>query len=207
MPLYIKIIEFIDRDYQYGKLVKAICQGLDYDKEKVMAIFEWTHKNIKSNIPKDWPIVDDHVWNIILRGYGTDDQFSDVFTTLCTYAGVPSFRGWISPKENSQARIAISFVKLDNRWVIFDPYYKIYFININCELASVANIIQNPSITKIAQNKPDRHGIEYVKYFNNLKHVKKANISRAKQHKPISRLLNIIRNIVSKQKRHKESIE
>lgn len=57
MPLYIKGIEFIDRDYHYKELVKEICQGCTNDEEKVLALFEWTHQNIKRDIPEDWPII------------------------------------------------------------------------------------------------------------------------------------------------------
>ena len=52
MPLYIKIIEFLDRDYHYKELAEEICQGCGSDKDKVLALFEWTHQNIKRNIPE-----------------------------------------------------------------------------------------------------------------------------------------------------------
>src|SRR3990167_5775002 len=73
MPLYIKIIEFIGRDYNYKSLTKEITADCITDEEKVMAIFNWVVKNIHK-IPKDFDIIDDHTLNIIIRRYGASDQ-------------------------------------------------------------------------------------------------------------------------------------
>ena len=55
-----------------------------------MEIFIWTCENIRKQ-PDGLPVIDDHVWHIIIRGYGEPDQSSDVFTTLCNYAGIRAF--------------------------------------------------------------------------------------------------------------------
>ena len=46
-------------------------------KKKTLKIFIWTHKNIRK-APEGLPVIDDHVWHTIIRGYGINDQSSDV---------------------------------------------------------------------------------------------------------------------------------
>ena len=59
-------------------------------RTRVLAVFDWTARRIQPT-PEGWPVVDDHILNIIIRGYGMTDQRADVFATLTTYAGVPAF--------------------------------------------------------------------------------------------------------------------
>jgi len=85
IPLYLKMLNFYNRHYGYKWLTKRIIDKKTTDDEKAMALFDWTISNLKKQ-PRELRAVDDHVWHIIIRGYGTHDQFSDVFTTLCNYA-------------------------------------------------------------------------------------------------------------------------
>ena len=90
IPLYLKALDFFDRHYNYKLITKRIIRDAQNEQDKAMKILEWTYKNIKRQ-PKELPVIDDHVWHIIVRGYGLNDQFSDVFTTLCNYAGMDAF--------------------------------------------------------------------------------------------------------------------
>lgn len=140
IPLYFKILGFFDRHFNYDLLVKGIIESAKTDEERVMKIFEWTYNNIRK-VPKGFPIVDDHVLNIIIRGYGTDDQSADVFSTLCNYAGVDVFFTWLNTKDNKSRR-AFSFVKLGNRWSMFDPYNGVYFKNKRGQVASLDELLR-----------------------------------------------------------------
>lgn len=186
MPLYIKIIEFLDRDYHYKELVKKICQGCDSDEDKVLTLFEWTHHNIKADIPEGWPIVDDHVWHIIVRGYGASDQFSDVFTTLCNYAGVDALFRWVYTTARTK-RIPLSFVKVKGRWCIFDPFNGSYFKNKNGEIADIEEI-KSGSIWSI-KNLDGKPNIDYAIYLDNLPSVKDVGLTRANTQSPLNRIL------------------
>ena len=90
LPLYLKAFEFLDRNAQYRQLANEITLGAAKDQARVLAVFNWTARRIQP-APEGWPVVDDHILNIIIRGYGTSDQRADVFATLATYAGVPAF--------------------------------------------------------------------------------------------------------------------
>ncbi|MDD4878953.1 MAG: transglutaminase-like domain-containing protein [Candidatus Omnitrophica bacterium] len=138
LPLYLKLLDFFDRHYNYGVLVRKIVAGAKNDEDKAMKIFEWTRKNIKDN-PKELPVIDDHVWHIIVRGYGTDDQFQDVFTTLCNYTNLNAFYYSAYPEKGNE-RKPLSFVKLGRGWAAFDVYNGVYFINKNGEAATVNDL-------------------------------------------------------------------
>lgn len=154
------------------------------------------NKNIRKNIPKNWPIVDDHVWNITIRGHGTIDQSADVFTTLCVYAKIPAFWSWISPK-NSEVRFVISYIKLSEKWRIFDSYHNNYFWNEKGKIASVEDIIANPAIVNQVSDRPVFRGIEYIKFFENLSPISNVKFLRGRKQMPLPRLFYEIKKIIS----------
>src|SRR3989338_7277520 len=66
MPLYLKMLDFFDRHYNYMLLTKRITGDARTDEEKTLKLLGWTHANIRK-IPDGFPVVDDHVWHIIVR--------------------------------------------------------------------------------------------------------------------------------------------
>src|SRR3990167_3576586 len=110
IPLYAKFCGYFYRDYQYRELSRGITGSLTGDPEKVMAIYNWTVDNIRKK-PAGFPTVDDHIWDIVVRGYGGNDQMADVFTTLASYAGYEAFWEKLSPHPGSKPLI-LSFVKI-----------------------------------------------------------------------------------------------
>lgn len=195
IPLYIKIIEFLDRNYHYKELTKRICNGYSNDQDKVLALFEWTHQNIKRDIPEGWPIIDDHVWHIIVRGYGARDQFSDVFTTLCNYTDIDAFYSWVYTKEGS--RIPLSFVKLDKRWCLFDPYNGIYFKNKDGGFASLDDITKGNWVTN-AVSEFNESKFNYSVYFTNLPSTIEEGFSRSNIQSPLNRLSYEVNKIIKR---------
>lgn len=170
IPLYIKAIEFIDRDYHYKKLVGDIIKGKAGDKARILTIFDWVGANIATDIPAGWPVYDDHVLNIIIRRYGTSDQVSDVFATLATYAGYPSIVRKITVPD-SAGKFCVTLVDLNGRTLVFDPYFKNYFLDDKSEIATPEYIKQNyprlvpvnPEVEKIQYK-----GVRYMDYFRYL---------------------------------------
>lgn len=192
MPLYIKVIEFLDRNYQYGVLSRQITEGCVTDEEKVMTIFNWVRKNIHAP-PKDFTIIDDHVLNIIIRQYGTGDQMADVFTTLCVYSGVPAFWRFESLPDDTWNFTTISYVLLNDKWRVFDVYRNIIFLNDNGEMTSVEDIISDISIVKRKNIRvKDRL---YEDFFKGLKPIKKNFISKEQQQIPLYRIIYEVRRI------------
>lgn len=184
MPFFLKILDFFDRHYNYAQLTGRITKDATDEYERVLKIFQWTHQFIKRP-PKGFPIIDDHVWHIIIRGYGADDQLQDVFTTLCNYAGLDAFYGLISNSAQSQ-RKPFSFVKVDGKWVVFDAYNGTYFKDRGGEFADIERL---KSGEWLAQSNNTLPKPDYAAYFNNLPSIKETAWNRANIQSPLNRLL------------------
>lgn len=191
IPLYIKVIEFLDRDYRYKILAKEITAGCENDEEKTIALFDWVIKNIHDT-PKGFDVIDNHVLDIIIRRYGASDQKADVFTTLCLYAGLPAF--WrVENIDDGSRRIVLSYVKLSGKWCVIDVQRKIIIRKDNGELASVEDIISDMSIVK---REGEKAGIDsYEKYFIGLEPINKNFISKEEKQKPFYRIMYELQNL------------
>ena len=188
MPLYVKWIEFVGRHYEYERLSKEIRAGCKTDEEKVLALLRWTHANLR-DLPQGMPVHDDHILNIIIRGYAVPEQFQDVFTTLCTYSNINAFFKRIYDKSH-KARYAISFVKLDGRWRVFDAYHSLYFRTRTGEIAGIDDIMKDPSI--VSGKDADAlmvYGVPYKEFFHDLSGISKPHTTRPEKQMPLHRII------------------
>ena len=185
LPLYLKVLNFYDRHFNYKWLVERLTKNQETKEEKVFRLFQWTHETIRPQ-PESLPVMDDHVWNIYVRGYGVSDNFHDLFTTLCNYIGVDSFFLWLEVKENRN--LPMSFVRLDRGWVIFDPYKGVYFFNNNGEWATVEDINKKKwEMKKIGS--AEISDSFYKPYLENLPIIGDMGLERANTQSPFNRLL------------------
>ena len=184
LPLYLKMLDFFDRHYNYKWIVGRITGDSKTEGERVLKILEWTYKNIR-NIPDNFPVIDDHVWYIIVRSYGTNDQLSDVFTTLCNYAGMDAFYEWVYTQDRS-ARIPLSFVRVNGQWNIFDPYNGAYF-NKHEDNMGVKEIPERKWQIECI-DKPRKIDIDYTSYLKNLPSPGNIGLRRANIQSPFNRL-------------------
>lgn len=191
IPLYLKILDFYDRHFNYKWLAARIIQDTHGDYEKAMKLFLWTHANIRK-APEGYPIIDDHVWHIIVRGYGVADQSSDVFSTLCNYAGLDAFFMLVGPR-----RFPLSFVKLQNKWCIFDPCHGTYFEDSKGDIADIDTLRGASWRAKYLNEKPD---LDYAELFRSLPSIDRMGLTRANVQSPINRLLFEIKNFPQKNK-------
>ncbi len=198
LPLIIKLTEFVNRNYHYGRLAREIVFDSDTDREKVLAIFNWVVQNINTDFPRrgNWHIVDDHILHIIIRRYGTADQVADVFATLCVYAGIPAFWDKIKREKYEDRSIILSFVRLDGTWRAFDIYNRIYFKNEDGEIADLKEILERKKVVTNNGEKLENCKIDYPYYLSNLKSVKMKVVLRAKRQMPIGRILYEIKRLI-----------
>ena len=194
MPLYLKVFEFIDRSAHYARLANTITEGLRSDRAKVDKLFQWTVQNIQPT-PDGWPVVDDHILNIIIRGYGLADQRADVFTTLATYAGVSSF--WASLPKHSDAQILLSFVLIDGRWVVADVANGLQFLNSDGELATLKELLAQPAQIEMYAAELRVKGVPYTKVFGGLIMPKPPSPLRAELQMPLTRLIHEARTTLN----------
>lgn len=188
MPLYAKASEFLSRHYEYRRLAKEITSGCRTEEEKALAILAWTHKNIKP-MPSNTPVVDDHILNIIIRGYGIPGQSQDVFTNLCVYAGIPAFCMLVD-SDGGRARYPLSFVRLGGKWRPFDSYYDRYFRTRTGDIASVEEIMADRSIVDNAYMADTMvGGAPYKEFYHNLKPIEDTGTLRAEKQMPPKRAI------------------
>jgi len=189
MPLYLKVLNFYYRHYNYKWLAKRITGHLDTKEDKILRLFHWTHETIKRQ-PESLPVMDSHVWDVYVRGYGVSDNFHDLFTTLCNYIGADAFFTVLNIKDSGR-NLQLSFVRIKRGWVAFDPYKGCYFRNNTGGLATIEKIIdeQDWHIIKLAQI--DISKANYEQYLvENLPRIEKlgSSLLRANTQSPINRL-------------------
>ena len=148
LPLYLKAFEFLSRSAQYQQVAAEITRASSTDEQRAVAVFDWTSRRIMRT-PDGWPIVDDHILNIIIRGYGTNDQRADVFATLLTYAGVPAFWQKMRAPEAHEG-IILTFVLVDGRWRVVDVANELLFRNVRGELATLEELTSTPALVAAA---------------------------------------------------------
>ena len=135
MPLYLKVLNFYDRHYNYKWLAKQITGHLDTREDKILRLFHWTYETIKPQ-PEGLPIMDSHPWDVYVRGYGCVDNIHDLFSTLCNYIGTDAFFTVLYSKDGGHS-IMLSFVRIKRGWVAFDPHRGVYFRNHTGGLATI----------------------------------------------------------------------
>jgi len=198
MPLAVKWTEFLARHYEYGRIAREVTRGCLTDQEKVLAILKWTHANVRK-VPPDFPVVDDHILNIIIRGYGTSDQSADVFTTLCSYAGIDAF--WTTKRNDAKTRKhPLSFVKLKGTWYVFDSYLGLYFMTRQGRLATVEDIAKDPALVAEQSSHAVIDGTNYTEFFRGIDRVEEPSSPRPRRQMPGPRMVYEIRKVLGLEK-------
>jgi len=165
IPLYAKALDFVQRDLGYARLVSGIVDEEAAPEARALTLLEWTRRNIRDT-PDGFPVVDDHVLNIIIRGYGPAWQKAEVFTTLTTYAGVPAF---VASSRQIAPRLTLSFVWVERRWRVFDVDNGIVFRNRRGDLASADELAHDPSLSTAAAGGRSYRSQPYEAYFEGFR--------------------------------------
>ena len=167
VPLYVKTFDFIYRSDHYQILADETTEGASSEQERVLAIFDWTQRNVRET-PEGWTVVDDHILNVIIRGHGTGDQRADVFATLCTYAGIPAFWTKVEP-QGLPTGLILSFALVDGRWVVFDVANGIAFRSDRGEMATAGNLRGQLDLIPPAVRELKVQDTPYPRFFEDLR--------------------------------------
>lgn len=196
LPLYLKILDFIDRHYNYKNIVANILGNTKEDNAKTMKIFNWVTANVQKN-PKELPIIDDHPLNILIRGYAVQDQFEDIFTILCTYAGMEAFFKIF--KNYSGNIYYMSFVKITGRWCPLSAFGGAYSTK-NGAIASMDDILLDKKLlTPFISNLPNFETDTFLREIKGMDF--KASGIRVKGQSPAGRVLCLIKSMFYRNKK------
>ena len=128
IPLYLKATRFVTRHLEMKFLMNDIISDKPSQKEKLEALFQWVIQNIKLH-PPNMPVIDDHPWPIIVRGYGDHDQLNDVFSLMAMVAGFKAcYTVLVQPVKKN--RYPMAFVFYQDRWIAFDLKQKKAFFDV-----------------------------------------------------------------------------
>jgi len=160
IPIYLKILDFYDRHYNYKYLVKKINKNLVDEKDIILNTAKWIKNNIQK-VPEGVDVVDSHPITIVERRLGVSDQFSDLLSVLLVYANIDSF--FITFNFNWHS---LTFFKVDNHWSIIDPYYGVYFTNNERLFASIKDLKNKKwQISNLESDKIDK--LKFKEIFGN----------------------------------------
>ena len=191
LPVWVKAMEFIDRDINLARTADAVLAGVAGEEEKVRAALAWTNANVKPQ-PADFTVVDDHIWNILVRGYGTSDQQADVFTTLLAYSGVPAFWTMVGREPDE---MPISYAKVGERWCVVDVRRAIIFRTASGALVSTSDVERSPAILReSAAALPDAQ--KYLEHFDGFRAPAPPEEMRADMQRPMRRLSFEVRKLI-----------
>ena len=186
LPLSLKLAGFVYRDMEFRDLARTLTRGIRGDEAKVLRLCEWVRSHITTGNPPGLPVVDDHVWNIIVRGYGDPDQLADVLATLCAYAGIPAELAMLGPPGGRMVH-AVAMVKLENRWCPLDPFSGIIVRNADGRLMSREEILADPAPLRHAASGLMVNGVEYPRLYAWLPPVSSNAELRPYRHMPLRR--------------------
>jgi glycosyltransferase involved in cell wall biosynthesis len=158
--------------------MEEICQGKQDNKEKTLAIFCWTIKNIKAGeggTELPWFFLTSR--KIIERGKGLCSESARVFITLCKKAGLKARRVSLYSKQFNFAQTTatlqgshgIAEVFIEDKWVVFDTFWGKVFLAEENRFASIEDIQQNPRIVDrilAGVNPPLSEYYGYARYIN-----------------------------------------
>jgi hypothetical protein len=185
MSLYVKVLDFLDRDANYGLLARKISAGRTTDEARTLAVFDWVRANIR-DVPAGFPVFDDHIWYTIVRGYGVGEQKADVFAALVTYAGVPAYWVKLRPRPGG---LAVSLVLIDGRWRVFDVANGFVFRNTAGLLATLEELAANPDLVETLARRIRNRDRRYASYFVKVPNVVPPDILRAEMQMPRPRIV------------------
>ena len=180
IPLFEKAIDFVSRDLQLRRLAKEVADGASSEEQKALKIFVWVVRNVQPT-PPGFPVVDDHVLHILIRGYGAPDQRAEALAVLASYNGMPATAALVSIPD-VRAELVLTLVQVGGRIAVFDVSHELVFRNKAGTLADVDDITKEPSLVTNAARGISVYGVPYERYVIGFRDLRPA-FSRMEQQK------------------------
>lgn len=194
LPLWRKAKEFLDRDREMARLAASVTAASNGDEERSVAVLSWTNRHIRPH-PANAQVIDDHVWSIVQRGYGSSDQQADVFTTLLTYAGTPAYWILIGPERPA---LPLSFALIDGKWRVFDVERGLAFRNARGELATPEEVAADHDLISASMAERGSSAESYLTWFRGFTPPTPPDVLRARMQMPGPRLMFELSDLVGR---------
>ena len=163
---YEKATNFFSRHFQTRHLVSNLLEEIDYPEEQLQLLFAWSRDHVQST-PPGLPVVDDHVWHILVRGYGATDQRTEAFALLASYAGFPATVTVMRIPGTANGLI-VALVKIDQLVHVFDVERGLVFLDEYGQLIDAARLATAPEVVRSITNGIEIAGRPYEHYVPSL---------------------------------------
>jgi len=179
LTLFEKAIAFVDRDLEMRRLTREIAETGGAPEQRLLRMYEWVTDNIHP-VPPGLPVVDDHVFDIFVRRYGANDQRAEALAALASYDGMPATT--IALGKNPKRRLVqMTVVRIADRLVAFDVNNRIVFRKASGELATLNDLVADPSIIRTLGHGVVVDGAPYAEHFQQLSEVSPSFVRMEKQ--------------------------
>lgn len=185
LPLHLKTMQFMTRFANYHWLLDRLLDGNESELETVRKLQTWAYTAIRPQ-PESLPVIDDHVWDIVVRGYGKPDQRVDVIATLCNLSDIPAMP--ILAKRNNEDGLTLLAFRHIGQWCFSDPARDVFFMTGEGRFAEAAQLLEGRFVAMSGGQQVD---FDYRPYFSDILHDydELHRVSRSNIQDPVSRLL------------------
>jgi hypothetical protein len=104
-----------------SKLANEITAGKTTQMEKAQTLLNWVQLHIRPQTEGPSTVIGDDYVNIVKRGWGYCDQMAHVFATMATFVGLDA-RQFQLIQDNGVSPHTVAEVKIDERWIVADPW-------------------------------------------------------------------------------------
>ncbi len=185
IPLGQKAIQFVGRHLETRRLAREVTQGAVTDEEKILRIFSWVVGHVRATPPGS-PVIDDHILNVVHRGYGQPDQQTEVFTLLASTAGYPAGMALLRAAPSEKV-LPVALVQMGGELYLFDVANGLLFREGQGRLYTLAELQKNPSLIEAVTGEFQVSGLPYSRYLAEVPHLT-FSPARMERQNPFSRL-------------------
>jgi hypothetical protein len=171
IPLFEKAVNFASRDLQLRRVAQEVSAeigaGTAPPEQKAVKLFDWVVRNVRRT-PPGFPVVDDHILHILIRGYGAPDQRAEALAVLASYNRLPATAAVLMPPEGGP-KLTLALVRVDTRLAVFDVMHEVAFRRRTGELADLNDLVTEPSLVTERTRGVSINGVPYERYVPALR--------------------------------------
>jgi hypothetical protein len=195
IPLSRKALDFIGRDHETKRLLREIVGDRVGAASAVLTIFDWVRSHVELQGPER-PVIDDHVIDIVHRGYGAPDQVTEAFALLASYAGFPAAAVTLETGSGGGG-LVLAAVQMEGDLHLFDVVLGVYFADTSGALVGFDRLRSDPELARTSLRGPVPDPDAYIEILR-ASQAPRPNFRRTEMQKPGARLGIELRRLLSR---------